>query len=199
MRQGRSTGSRPSDACSPWAHIAGLDSSIRFSSNGGAWGDPVDRLSRGRRRVACPSRRSAPRPRSFWRLSRALRLGQPLVSRRANSIIDALPHIVLYVVDKYREKGLLPASLEAKANVYRWTMFAVTELEQPFWRSASTQHFLRKISACRRTLHSREKSFSLWRQFSILISKGVDSLLAITSRSRIASPRILSTGPTNCG
>ena len=42
--------------------------------------------------------------------------------------------IVLYLAEKYREKGLLPADLKARAQVYRWLMFAVTELEQPLWR-----------------------------------------------------------------
>jgi glutathione S-transferase len=42
--------------------------------------------------------------------------------------------IVLYLADKYRDKGLLPARLDARAHVYRWTLFAVTELEQPLWR-----------------------------------------------------------------
>jgi glutathione S-transferase len=49
-------------------------------------------------------------------------------------VIPESAAIVLYLADKYREKGLLPAGLEARANVYRWTMFAVTELEQPLWR-----------------------------------------------------------------
>ncbi len=42
--------------------------------------------------------------------------------------------IILYLADKYREKGLLPADLKGRAQVYRWTLFAVTELEQPLWR-----------------------------------------------------------------
>jgi glutathione S-transferase len=42
--------------------------------------------------------------------------------------------IVLYLADKYRDKRLLPASLQERAQVYRWVMFAVTELEQPLWR-----------------------------------------------------------------
>jgi glutathione S-transferase len=42
--------------------------------------------------------------------------------------------IVLYLADKYPEKGLLPADLKARAQVYRWVMFAMTELEQPLWR-----------------------------------------------------------------
>jgi glutathione S-transferase len=42
--------------------------------------------------------------------------------------------IVMYLAEKYRDKGLLPADLELRAQVYRWAMFAVTELEQPLWR-----------------------------------------------------------------
>jgi glutathione S-transferase len=42
--------------------------------------------------------------------------------------------IVLYLAEKYPDKGLLPADLEARAQVYRWVMFAVTELEQPLYR-----------------------------------------------------------------
>jgi glutathione S-transferase len=42
--------------------------------------------------------------------------------------------IVLYLAEKYPEKGLLPTDLEERAQVYRWLMFAVTELEQPLWR-----------------------------------------------------------------
>lgn len=42
--------------------------------------------------------------------------------------------IVLYLAEKYPEKGLLPAGLEQRAQVYRWIMFAVTEIEQPLWR-----------------------------------------------------------------
>ncbi len=44
--------------------------------------------------------------------------------------------IVLYLAEKYRDKGLLPADLAQRAQAYRWTMFAVTELEQPLWRIA---------------------------------------------------------------
>jgi len=44
--------------------------------------------------------------------------------------------IVMYLADKYRDKGLLPANLKDRAEAYRWIMFAVTELEQPLWRIA---------------------------------------------------------------
>jgi glutathione S-transferase len=42
--------------------------------------------------------------------------------------------IVLYLAEKYREKGFLPADLEERAQVYQWLLFAATELEQPLWR-----------------------------------------------------------------
>jgi glutathione S-transferase len=42
--------------------------------------------------------------------------------------------IVLYLAEKYRERGLLPVDLKERAQAYRWLMFAVTELEQPLWR-----------------------------------------------------------------
>jgi glutathione S-transferase len=48
--------------------------------------------------------------------------------------------IVMYLADKYPEKGLLPSGLKERADAYRWVMFAVTELEQPLWRI--TKHTL---------------------------------------------------------
>ncbi|HEY1232913.1 MAG TPA: glutathione S-transferase family protein [Candidatus Binatia bacterium] len=42
--------------------------------------------------------------------------------------------IVLYLAEKYSEKGLLPAGIEGRAQVNRWLLFAATELEQPLWR-----------------------------------------------------------------
>ncbi|GGX99199.1 glutathione S-transferase [Litchfieldella qijiaojingensis] len=42
--------------------------------------------------------------------------------------------IVLYLAEKYPAKGLLPTDIKERAQVYRWVMFAMTELEQPLWR-----------------------------------------------------------------
>ena len=44
--------------------------------------------------------------------------------------------IVLYLAEKYPERGFMPADLKLRADVYRWILFAVTELEQPWWRIA---------------------------------------------------------------
>ncbi|MGH9642874.1 MAG: glutathione S-transferase family protein, partial [Terriglobales bacterium] len=42
--------------------------------------------------------------------------------------------IVLYLADKYPEKCLVPSGLAQRAQLYRWLLFAATELEQPLWR-----------------------------------------------------------------
>ena len=42
--------------------------------------------------------------------------------------------IVLYLAEKYADKGLLPSGLEARARVDHWLLFTATELEQPLWR-----------------------------------------------------------------
>lgn len=44
--------------------------------------------------------------------------------------------IVLYLAEKYADRGLIPGDLEMRADFYRWILFAVTELEQPLWRIA---------------------------------------------------------------
>jgi glutathione S-transferase len=42
--------------------------------------------------------------------------------------------IVLYLAEKYSDKGLLPAGFKERGQVNRWLLFAATELEQPLWR-----------------------------------------------------------------
>jgi glutathione S-transferase len=44
--------------------------------------------------------------------------------------------IVLYLAEKYGDRGFIPAGLQLRAEFYRWILFAVTELEQPLWRIA---------------------------------------------------------------
>jgi len=42
--------------------------------------------------------------------------------------------IVLYLAEKYPDKHLIPADPVERAELYRWLLFATTELEQPLWR-----------------------------------------------------------------
>lgn len=53
-----------------------------------------------------------------------------------DTVLTESAAIVLYLAEKYPDKGLLPSDIKERAQVYRWTMFAMTELEQPLWRIA---------------------------------------------------------------
>ncbi|MEN3951169.1 glutathione S-transferase family protein [Iodidimonas sp. SYSU 1G8] len=44
--------------------------------------------------------------------------------------------IVLYLGEKYPEKGLIPTDPAERARFNSWVMFTATELEQPLWRIA---------------------------------------------------------------
>lgn len=44
--------------------------------------------------------------------------------------------IQLYLAEKYPQAGLIPESVEDRAQMYRWIFFLVTEIEQPLWRIA---------------------------------------------------------------
>lgn len=44
--------------------------------------------------------------------------------------------MVLYVAEKFPDRGLMPEDLRERAEVYRWLLFTTTELEQPLWRIA---------------------------------------------------------------
>jgi glutathione S-transferase len=49
-------------------------------------------------------------------------------------VLNESAAIILYLAEKFPEKKLLPAGARERAEVYRWILFAVTELEQPLWR-----------------------------------------------------------------
>ncbi|MBM0103799.1 glutathione S-transferase family protein [Steroidobacter sp. S1-65] len=44
--------------------------------------------------------------------------------------------IVMYLAEKYPQHRLLPTDLKQRAELNRWMLFTVTELEQPLWRIA---------------------------------------------------------------
>jgi glutathione S-transferase len=44
--------------------------------------------------------------------------------------------ILLYLGEKYPERGLIPKQLAERAQHNRWLLFTITELEQPLWRIA---------------------------------------------------------------
>ena len=44
--------------------------------------------------------------------------------------------IQLYLAEKFPQAGLIPADIAARAQMYRWIFFLVTEIEQPLWRIA---------------------------------------------------------------
>lgn len=51
-----------------------------------------------------------------------------------DAVIPESAAIVLYLAEKYPQRRLLPNDLKARAQVYRWVMFAMTELEAPLSR-----------------------------------------------------------------
>ncbi len=53
-----------------------------------------------------------------------------------NLVLTESASIQLYLAEKYPEAGLIPESVEDRAQMYRWIFFLVTEIEQPLWRIA---------------------------------------------------------------
>jgi glutathione S-transferase len=44
--------------------------------------------------------------------------------------------IVLYLAEKYPDRGFIPQDIGQRAQLFRWLLFTTTELEQPLWRIA---------------------------------------------------------------
>jgi glutathione S-transferase len=53
-----------------------------------------------------------------------------------DAVVTESVAIVLYLAEKFPAKGFLPADLVLRGQVYRWLLFAATDLEQPLWRIA---------------------------------------------------------------
>ena len=57
-----------------------------------------------------------------------------------NLVLNESAAIVLYLAEKYPDRGFIPTDPKLRADFYRWILFAVTELEQPWWRIAKHTH-----------------------------------------------------------
>lgn len=70
---------------------------------------------------------------SFLALNPAAKV--PVLLER-NLVMTESAAIQLYLAEKYPQVGLMPESVEDRAQMYRWIFFLVTEIEQPLWRIA---------------------------------------------------------------
>jgi glutathione S-transferase len=81
--------------------------------------------------VSLPAREHQ-RP-EFLRLNPA---GKVPVLVDGDLVLNESVAIALYLAEKYPDKQLIPSDVRGRAEVYRWSLFAATELEQPLWRIA---------------------------------------------------------------
>jgi glutathione S-transferase len=49
-------------------------------------------------------------------------------------VLNESAAIVMYLAEKYPDRGFIPTDPQLRADTYRWILFTVTELEQPLWR-----------------------------------------------------------------
>ncbi len=71
--------------------------------------------------------------------------------------------IVLYLAEKYPDKGLIPAGLQQRAQVYRWLLFAATEWSSRCGAFRATRRCIRKIGVYRATSSSPARNSRTWR------------------------------------
>ncbi len=53
-----------------------------------------------------------------------------------STVVTESVAIQLYLADKHPEAGFIPETVEDRAEMHRWLLFVVTEIEQPLWRIA---------------------------------------------------------------
>ena len=53
-----------------------------------------------------------------------------------DTVLTESSAIQLYLAEKFPQAGLIPKSLEERAQMYQWIFFLVSEIEQPLWRIA---------------------------------------------------------------
>jgi glutathione S-transferase len=101
----------------------------------------------------------------------------------ADLVLTESVAIVLYLAEKYPEQRLAPTDSRGRAELNRWLLFTVTELEQPLWRIskhtnlyAEADRIPAAINLARRDFtqiigvldqHMRERPFVLGAQVSV--------------------------------
>jgi glutathione S-transferase len=83
--------------------------------------------------VVVDLRAGAHRKPDFLRLNPAARLP---VLVDGDFVLTESVAIVVYLADKYPDKGFMPTQPRERAQALQWLLFAATELEQPWWRVA---------------------------------------------------------------
>jgi glutathione S-transferase len=68
---------------------------------------------------------------SFLKLNPAGKV--PVLIDGATVLTESIA-IVLYLAEKYPERGFMPTGIPDRAQLNRWLLFTATELEQPLWR-----------------------------------------------------------------
>ena len=103
-------------------------------------------------------------------------------------VITESAAIVLYLAEKYPQSKLLPADLKTRAQVYRWVMFAMTELEQPLWRITRHTALLPQDKRLPQDDSARARGFyAAWRPCSSATWQAAPSSSATPSRRPTAS------------
>jgi glutathione S-transferase len=77
-----------------------------------------------------------------------------------NLVLTESVAIVLYLAEKYRERGLLPDNLDVRAQMTRWLLFTTTELR--CGESANIRRFTRRTSGCRARWRWRARTSPRW-------------------------------------
>ncbi len=55
------------------------------------------------------------------------------------TVLNESVAIVLYLAEKFPDKGFFPTDVRERGDAYRWLLFTATDLEQPLWRIARNQ------------------------------------------------------------
>jgi glutathione S-transferase len=79
-------------------------------------------------------------------------------------VLNESAAITLYLAEKYPDRGLMPSDLRQRAEVYRWSLFAVTELEQSVWRIARHTHLYPEHERLPADITLARRDFVAWRQ-----------------------------------